>query len=65
MIPYARGQIVQLVEKPGYLQGVSRGNEYVITRVGKSHGAIYLTVLGEDDHAHSLLATMFRLVARS
>ena len=56
------GQIVELVEKPGYLTGISRGHTYVVNRVSRSReGYIYLTILGEDDHAHDLLSTMFRV----
>ena len=62
MASYKIGQIVELVEKPGYLTGISRGHIYVVNRISRSReGYIYLTILGEDGHAHDLLSNMFRV----
>jgi hypothetical protein len=54
------GQIVECVEKPGYLDGFSRGKNYVVNDVIQSHGSTYIKILGDDDRAHTLLESMFR-----
>ncbi len=54
------GQIVRCVEKPDYLDGFSRDQCYVVNKVERSHGHTYIKILGDDDRAHMLLASMFR-----
>lgn len=53
------GQIVRCIEKPEYLSGFSRGKQYVVNRTSRAHGALYVTILGDDNQGHSLLASMF------
>lgn len=57
---FKRGQIVECVEKPGYLKGLSRGSEYVVSETVRNHGHQYIKFLGDDDEAHTLLASLFR-----
>lgn len=54
------GQIVKCVEKPGYLDGFSRGKEYVVCGIEKHNEATYIKILGDDDRGHTLLCKMFR-----
>jgi hypothetical protein len=59
---FERGQIVECIEKPGWLDGFSRGKTYVVNDVSHSYGHEYIKILGDDDQAHSLAAKMFRVV---
>jgi hypothetical protein len=63
---WRRGDLALCIEKPDYLQvlqGFSKDKEYVVNAVKREHNAIYLQILGEDDHGHWLLQDMFRSVA--
>ena len=62
MTEYAKGLTVECIEKPGYLDGFRRGGRYVIVDVEHHHGTRYLKILGDDDRAHVLLYSMFRVV---
>lgn len=58
------GDLVECVEKPGYLDGFSRGGRYIVCRTSVSSGWNYITILGEDDRGHSLLEDMFRPITQ-
>ncbi len=55
-----RGNIVECVKKPAYLDGFSRGKEYVVNAVERRHNADYIIILGDDGRRHALLSSMFR-----
>jgi hypothetical protein len=59
---WRRGDLALCIEKPDYLHGFSKDKEYVVNAVTREHNAIYLQILGEDNHGHWLLANMLRLV---
>lgn len=57
---FERGQIVECIEKPGYLDGFKRGGEYVVNAVERHRGWDYIQILGDDGRGRTLLASMFR-----
>lgn len=61
---FKQGQLVECVEKPGYLDGFSRGSRYIVCRTTQSAGWNFITILGDDYRGHSLLETMFRPVTQ-
>lgn len=59
-----RGDLIELPdEAPDYLPMIHKGGRYTVNKVEDAGGgAVYVTILGDDNEGHALLADMFRIV---
>lgn len=55
------GDIVECVEKPGWLDFITRGKTYVVCDTMRTEaGWHYVKILGDDDRGYFLASDMFR-----
>ena len=60
---FEQGDIVECVEKPGWLDYLSRGKQYVVCDTTRTQaGWRYIKILGDDNCGHYLAADMFCLI---